>query len=325
MTSQQIEYVLTLAELRSFSKAAKKLYVTQPSLTQYISNLEKQLGLSLFDRSTSPIRLTAAGEVYIAAAQKMKDLEDDLTNELYDLMALKKGTLKIGTSSFRASYLLAKSITAFHAQYPAITISIMEDSMENLLALIQQGKLDLVIGTYAFDYKTFHVEDLAPEQLYLALPPTHPLNDTLKDYRLTASDIKNNSLQALMSPPIDLSLLQDVPFICTTEGEYPADLIRTICETAHFKPRTLLEVKTLDTLFALTLSGLGLSFIPDTLIRFGNFYQHPYYYALNHPLCKSTISLVSRRNGYFSKIAMEYSLLLKQLISIGTWRINDDN
>lgn len=324
MTSQQIEYVLTLAELKSFSKAAQKLYVTQPSLSQYISNLEKQLGISLFDRSTTPIRLTPAGEVYIAAAQKMRDLEEDLANELYDLMALKKGTLKIGTSSFRASYLLAKSIAAFHAQYPAITITIMEDSMENLLPLMQQGKLDLVIGTYAFDCKTFHVEELAPEQLYLAVPPAHPLNETLKDYRLTASDIKNNSLQALMAPAVDLSLLQDVPFICTTEGEYSTEIIHTLCETAHFKPHTLLEVKTLDTLFSLTLSGLGLSLIPDTLIRFGNFHQHPYYYALNHPLCKSTISLVSKRNGYFSKIALEYSLLLKQLISIGTWRIHDD-
>lgn len=325
MTSQQIEYILTLAELKSFSKAAKKLYVTQPSLSQFISNLEKQLGLSLFDRSTTPIRLTPAGEIYIKAARQMKDLEENLTNELYDLMALKKGTLKIGTSSFRASYLLPQSITAFHTQYPAITISIVEDSMENLLKLLQQGNLDLIIGTYPFDYKNFHVEDLATEKLYLALPPSHPLNATLKDLRLTASDIKNNTLKALMATPIDLKILQDAPFICTTEGEYNVDLIRHICETAHFNPLTLLEVKTLETAFSLTLSGLGLSFVPDTLIRFGNFRQHPCYYTLNTKLCEHHISLVSRRNGYFSKVALEYSLLLKNLISIGTWRITNDH
>lgn len=323
MTSQQIEYILTLAELKSFSKAAQKLYVTQPSLSQFILNLEKQLGITLFDRSTTPIRLTPAGEIYVAAAQKMKGLEEDLTNELYDLMQLKKGTLKIGTSSFRASYLLPKSITAFHTQYPGITISIIEDSMENLLNRLQQGKLDLIIGTYSFDYKVFHVEDLATEKLYLAMPPSHPLHENLKDFALTASDIKNNTLKTLMAPTIDLSLLQDAPFICTTEGEYNIDLIRNICQTAHFKPHTLLEVKTLETTFSLTLSGLGLSFIPDTLIRFGNFHEHPYYYALNTSLCENTIALVSRRNGYFSKIALEYSLLLKNLISIGTWRITD--
>lgn len=325
MTSQQIDYVLTLAELKSFSKAAKKLYVTQPSLSQFILNLEKQLGISLFDRSTTPIRLTPAGEIYIKAARQMKDLEENLTNELYDLMALKKGSLKIGTSSFRASYLLPQSITAFHTQYPAITINIVEDSMENLLKLLQQGNLDLIIGTYPFDYKNFHVEALATEKLYLAVPPHHSLNEKLKDLALTALDIKNNTLRAIMTRPIDLSLLQDTPFICTSEGEYNVELIRQICETADFIPLTLLEVKTLETAFSLTLSGLGLSFVPDTLIKFGNFQEHPCYYALNTTRCEHSISLVSRRNGYFSKIALEYSLLLKNLISIGTWRIiNDD-
>ena len=62
MTPQQIEYVLLVAQLRSFSKAAQKLYITQPSLSKYIINIERQLGTEIFDRSTTPISLTAAGE-----------------------------------------------------------------------------------------------------------------------------------------------------------------------------------------------------------------------------------------------------------------------
>ena len=106
MTSQQIEYVLAVAEQRSFSKAAQKLYVTQPSLSQYVMNIEKQLGVQLFDRSTSPIRLTQAGEAFVRSAEQIKVIEDNLMNELSDIAEIKSGSLKIGASTFRASCLL---------------------------------------------------------------------------------------------------------------------------------------------------------------------------------------------------------------------------
>ena len=107
MTSQQIEYVLAVAEQRSFSKAAQKLYVTQPALSQYVMNIEKQLGVQLFDRSTSPIRLTQAGEAFVRSAEQIKVIEDNLMNELSDIAEIKSGSLKIGASTFRASCLLS--------------------------------------------------------------------------------------------------------------------------------------------------------------------------------------------------------------------------
>ena len=113
VNSQQIEYVLTLAEQRSFSKAAQKLYVSQPSLSQYIINLEKQIGTSLFDRSTSPVRLTTAGEAFVETARQIKALEDNFTNRISDLENLRTGSVRIGASSFRSSCMLARSIAAF--------------------------------------------------------------------------------------------------------------------------------------------------------------------------------------------------------------------
>ena len=118
-TSQQIEYVLTLAEEKSFSKAAQKLYVTQPSLSQFIKNLEKELRVPIFDRSTSPIRLTPAGEAFVNAARKIKAIEDELNQQIADLTNLNTGDLRIGTSPFRASCLLPKSIAKFQELYRA--------------------------------------------------------------------------------------------------------------------------------------------------------------------------------------------------------------
>ena len=120
MNSLQIKYVLTVASLKSISKAAKKLHVTQPSLSQYIQKIEKQLGFTIFDRSISPLKLTEEGEILIDTANKIQSLEDNMINKISDIANLKTGNLKIGSSSFRASCLLSKSISEFKKSYPGI-------------------------------------------------------------------------------------------------------------------------------------------------------------------------------------------------------------
>ena len=135
MTPLQIEYMLVLAQERSFSKAAKLLCVTQPSLSQLILNLEGQLDVQLFDRSTSPIRLTQAGEIFVDAALKMKLEENNMLKRLSDLQELKTGTLKIGTSPFRASCLLSKSIAEFQKQFSAWVNSVSEITKGEVVAM----------------------------------------------------------------------------------------------------------------------------------------------------------------------------------------------
>ena len=100
MTTQQIQCIITLAEEGSFSKAAKKLFVTQPSISQLIKNMETQLGAPLFDRSSSPIQLTPIGQAYYDAAKKILSTERELENRISDINNLKTGSLTIGTFSW---------------------------------------------------------------------------------------------------------------------------------------------------------------------------------------------------------------------------------
>ena len=86
MNSQQIEYVLAVEECRSFSKAAKKLFVTQPSLSQYIINTEQKLGFAIFDRSRSPVALTPEGEIFVEYAKRFRELEQELDSRLSERM-----------------------------------------------------------------------------------------------------------------------------------------------------------------------------------------------------------------------------------------------
>ena len=320
MTQQQIEYVLTLAKLGSFSKAARKLSVSQPSLSQFIINLENQLGAQLFDRSTSPVRLTSAGEAYIKAANRIKVIEENLRNEISDMGNLKSGTLRIGATMFRASCMLPKSITEFSRRFEGISVSVSEGSSKQLLEQVLSGEIDLFIGTGKYDARLFDVEPLADERMVLALP-REMCSEELEKSRLSDEDIRTGSMKYLTAPPVDLSCINGERLIVCDDGEFSPDRIDSILARYSITPSKILQVRSIETAFSFVKAGFGGSFIPDSLIRFGDFASHPDYYLLPDSDAKTSICLVYRKNGYLSKAAREYALLLKQLVSMGTWRV----
>lgn len=320
LTNQQIEYVMAVAEERSFSKAAKKLFVTQPSLSKFIINLETQLGIALFDRSSSPITVTEAGSIFIETANQMKELEKDMFNKMSDLAGLKNGTLKIGASPFRASSLLSQSVVAFHSRYPDIQISIYEDSMTELEQDLLKGDLDIAIGMSKFDTELFGVEDLALEKLYLAVPQKLPINKRLSAFRLTAEDIKFNSEKLYSLEHVDLRDFRREDFVFQNNSDYSSQSILKICKNAGFSPKISFTSKNLETIFSFVTSGLGVAFIPDTFIRYSNKYEHPVYYAVSDILSENQIKLIYKKNKYLSRAAQQFCITLKELISMGTWK-----
>lgn len=106
MTTKQLQYVLTLAHEGSFSRAADVLNITQPSLSQYIKKIEKEVGLPLFDRANGDVRLTDAGKVYIEGGRKILDIEHQMENGFTDLTSYKTGSLIIGTAPYRAASMM---------------------------------------------------------------------------------------------------------------------------------------------------------------------------------------------------------------------------
>ena len=106
MNTKQLHYVLTLAHEGSFSKAADTLNITQPSLSQYIKKIEREIGLELFDRANGDIRLTDAGRVYIDAGKKILDIEHQMENSFTDMADHKTGSLIIGAAPYRAASML---------------------------------------------------------------------------------------------------------------------------------------------------------------------------------------------------------------------------
>lgn len=318
MNSQQAQYILTIAEERSISKAAQKLFVTQSSLSQSVKHIERQLGVALFDRSVSPIALTPAGEIYVDYAKQFQALETELDNALADCAAIRKGTLKIGASPFRIHCMLAQSVAEFHREYAGIEMSLRGGDWTALQEALQKNELDLVIGTGPCDSSRIQDEPLADERLYLAAAPGHPFAARCKATPLTAEDIRHPDLKLLTAKCVRWEDITEEQLLLPQDQEFRRSVLSSAlgnsAEHAQF-----MQIDSLETAFAFVMGGMGLALLPDSLIRFGNYQQHPIYYALPEADAVRSIRLFTRKHAYHSHASAAYAKCLRQLVALGTW------
>lgn len=325
MTQQQITYVMTLAKERSFSKAAKVLYVSQPSLSQYIKSIEQQLGVELFDRSTSPLKITLAGEAFLRAAEKIKSASEELNQEIADINDLKSGRLTIGTSSFCASCLLPKSLSMFHKSYPGIELHVRTEALSNLVSNLLCGTIDCIIDTCKINEEKINSNVLFPERYYLAVEKDHPLCKKYRDSVLNADDIISESSKLYTAPVIDLSCLKNETLILPNQSQSLYAICNDILEQSKVTPQSIFYTDHVETSFYWANAGMGVAFIPDTLIRFGKFIEHPVYFPINPSISEHNIVVAFRKNRYISSAAKTYLSTLRMLIGQGTWHTSSSN
>lgn len=325
MTTQQIQCIITLAEEGSFSKAAKKLFVTQPSISQLIKNMEMQLGALLFDRSSSPIQLTPIGQAYYDAAKKILSTERELENRISDINNLKTGSLTIGTTPFRGSCMLPKSFAAFSKKFPDVKLDVITDNVKELQNLLLSGEIDICIEATDFDTELFYTEDLATEHYYLAVSKENPFNETHKEQQLKTSDIFSDSSALYNNKEISLSDCLNESFIVLDTKNNDPDITVDLFQHMKQIPQINLRCYNIETMFHWVNSNLGMGIIPDTLIRFGNFENHPIYYKIKEPkgcfgITEKKIVVAYSKKHFLTQTAPIYIDLLKQLIGQGTWK-----
>lgn len=321
MNTLQAKYFIALCREQSFSKAAASLFVTQPSFSQFIKKIEMEVGAELVDRRCSPVKLTEAGKAYYNACLQFSAIEEDMMSVISNITELKTGHLSIGAEPFRASAMLSKSIAAFKKEYGGVEISIAEASQKRLERYLYSGEIDLAICSGEINDDSIHCEVLADENMYMAVPEDAPINSILSASRVTYEDIAGNSLHLLKVPKCDVSVFKGLPYISLEQGESISDIADSIFLNAAAVPDIIVRVRNLNTAISLVLEGMGMTIVPDTVIKYGNMLRHPCYYAIKSPAAVNRINLLTKRNRYLSRAAEEYSKILKQLIMSGTWRI----
>ena len=240
MELSQLKYVLAVAETGNFTRAADRSHIAQPSLSQQILKLERELGHKLFHRLGRKAVPTEAGIALIERARRILFEVEDTTKELGDNASFER-RITVGAISTLAPYLLPGLIGRSRKRFPNLQVNIREDFKADLVRALLDGELDLVLAAPPISESNILVEPLWKELLILAVAKDHPL---AKKPHVTAADLADQTFILLGS----LSSL-------TAE-------VRRFCGDHHFEPKIGSRCSQVATVKALVGIGEGISILP---------------------------------------------------------------
>ncbi|WP_025692240.1 LysR family transcriptional regulator [Paenibacillus zanthoxyli] len=286
MELRQLLYVLQIANERNFSRAAEKLHIAQPSLSQQLSKLEKELGVMLFQRNTSTVELTHAGRKFVDQAQIIIDAVELLRQEMNDISELRTGRVVVGSMPITGAHLLPHVLPVFKRKYPEIDITLLEDSSMNLEKLTASGQTDLSLLSLPLEIPALAYENLGEERIDLAVPPQHPLAARASTgIRTAMEELKGES------------------FIVLKEGQGFRKMTMNLCREAGFEPSIVFESNNMETIQSLVAAGMGVTLVPRFISRAPRSEFVPVYLPLAEPVPSRTLVVAYRRGRYLSKAA----------------------
>ena len=249
MELHQLNYFVAVAETGGFSRAAKRCNVTQPSLSQQILKLERELGQKLFDRLGRTVTLTESGQLLLPRARSILAEVQEIERNLSQEIEAGYGQLMVGFIPTIAPFLLPKVIKRFAESYPHAELSVHENLTEALVSDLLEGKLDIAIMSLPIDNKLIVTEEICTERLLVASSKRHNL-------------IKSASLRT--------KELEDFPFIALNEIHCLGEQVQSFCYQQDVDLEIVCYTSQLTTVQRCVELGLGVSLVPQILVAADN-------------------------------------------------------
>ena len=312
------DLIYTIYKERSFSKAAQKLFIAQPSLSLTVKKLEEQLGMPLFDRTTKPIGMTEAGMEYIRAVEQLRSVEESFENYIRKVNQMEAGTLRIGSNQLLSSLILPRFIDRFVQSYPKIRLTLTDANSTTLENELNAGHLDLVIDNHRLSPELFEQERLTDERLLLAVPECRPENEKAAAYQLRYTDIVAGTHRSPELSPVPLGFFKTVPFILMNRNNDTRTHTDAIFQQEHFDPTVLFEMDRLATLYTYIEMGTAASIVSDTLILGLRHRDHSriLYYPLPEKFACRDLFLSYKKNKHRSLAMLRFTQILRGVPSI---------
>lgn len=301
MDTRLIEYILKIAEENNITKAAKKLFITQPALNQQLLKLEKELDIQLFHRSRTDWRPTEAGLIYLENARRMLQIKQDTYRQIGDMVTFKKGTLSIGFTPGRGIDMFSAVYPEFHKEFPEIIVTPHELSVKKQQMMIASGELDIGFLTLCSDnYTSDEYIPIAQEEIFLVIPARHPL-----------SECHPQHVESAPFPVLDITALQYEPFVLMYKESTIRQLVDDIFDQASFQPNVLFETANTNTILTMICTNLCCGLIPYHY--FQKEQEKAVWFSLpSHPTWDFVAtyrkgSYLTHAAKHFIKLATEYS------------------
>lgn len=294
MDVKYLTYIVEMADQRSITKAANALFVSQPSLSQYLSKLESELGTPLFVRTKNELLPTPAGELYIEAARNVISIQKQLYRNISTLS--QTGQIRVGISSQWSLDVLTDILPEFQSRYPMITVKISQNKYDSLMHQLTAGKIDIALmASLNLEDFPFACELLRKEEIFFAIAKKHPLSAGLTPGQtLTMDEI--------------ISHFQTASFILSDEGSTLRYLTDQLFRQYHFIPLSCCDVNSNHTMQKMISKQIGVSFIPDSYVKKTTDID---YYRVNPGLIRYNL-IAYRKNTVFSEIDEYFLKLIRE-------------
>lgn len=292
------EYVLCVYREGGFSKASEKMFISQPSLSASIKRIEEKVGAPIFDRSHTPITLTEVGEEYVRYALEMEQREADFQRYVSDYCHLMTGKVKIGGSSFFSSFILPTMISGFNALHKEIVFELFEGNTKSLINKLYTGELDVIIDNAIISDDNIEARAYIKDKLLLAVPKRFALNKKLAELAFSAREVIED--KHLKKPCIDLAVLKNAPVVLLHNENDTGKRAEALFKHYHAVPNVIFRLDQQITAYNISCSGIGISFVSDTLVKNTMPSDDILFYNLFEPLATRNIYLYRKKNHYQS-------------------------
>ncbi|HEX4773838.1 MAG TPA: LysR substrate-binding domain-containing protein [Bryobacteraceae bacterium] len=289
MELHQLRYVCAVAESGSFSRAAERCQIAQPSLSQQVLKLEEELGAKLFDRLGRGICLTESGRAFLPHARAILNEVDVARASVSSNDPAVRGSVTLGAIPTIAPYLIPRYTAAFTKRFPDARLRIVEETTPVLIEGLRDLSIDFALLALPLRQKDLELQPIRTERLVAALPENHPLasNDSL-----SVAELRGESLVMLR------------------DGHCFRDLSLAICRSANVNPNIAFESGQFSSILGMVAAGIGLSLVPEMAID-----RHAgcRYVRLRESRAVRTIVLASLRGRSFNRVQKVLATGLKRL------------
>lgn len=229
-----------VAEERSITNAAKRLFISQPAVSKQLAELEKTLGVRLFDRAPRGVELTEAGKLLYSYSQRLFALESEMSQALQDLKTLERGFLSIGASTTIGAYLLPEVLVSFHELFPHIAVGLEIGNTQEIQDKLLQGKVDMGLTEGFVENPQIEAEVFFYDEIIAIAAPHHPI---------------------FRESPITLERLCQEPFVMRESGSGTRAVIEMNLAERGLEPEIRLALGSPEAVKRAVATGIGVALV----------------------------------------------------------------
>lgn len=305
MDLDKSRYLLAIADLKSFSRAAEACHISQPALTRYVQGLERELGVTLFDRSFSPVQLTYAGERYLKGLKRMMKLKEELDLEMAEIAVQKKERLVVGMHPTRSYTWLPRVVPAYQNLRPAVEIRLTEGNCMELQQKLRKDLIDLIfICAEPILDEDIHFVPLCSEEMALVVSR------------------QASALRHLSLPPNEKGILQyipprvveQIPFISPSPIHGTWHLAQELFRQSQIQPQAVMELENVSAVYRLAPESKGFALAPVSVTLEERFDQEPLFCSMDHQIPRRLLGLAYRKGKNLPPAAVDFIQVAKEAI-----------